>query len=123
MKTTTITKSIRLSPDESQELARLSEHHAQSESALMKKWIQDGIRKEKLELALQAYQQRKVDLRTGAIMAGVSFNQFMQEVEAHNIVILDDQGFLERLAMLADAFQNERLRAAVQKMMAAEQSA
>jgi predicted HTH domain antitoxin len=123
MKTATITKSIRLSPDESQELARLSEYHAQSEAALMKKWIHDGIRKEKLELALQAYQQRKVDLRTGAIMARLPYNQFMHEVEAHNIVILDDHGFLERLAMLADAFQNERLRAAVQAMRAEEQLA
>ena len=83
----------------------------------MKKWIQEGLQKTKLDLALQAYQQRRVDLRTGAAMAGVSYNQFMREVEAHNIVILDEEGFLERLAMLADAFHNEELGRVVRKMI------
>jgi predicted DNA-binding protein len=117
MNKATITKSIRLSPEESTDLEQLSEQSALSESMLMKKWIQEGIQKTKLDLALQAYQQRRVDLRTGAAMAGLSYHQFMREVEAHNIVLLDEEGFLERLAALADAFQNENLGRVVRKMI------
>jgi hypothetical protein len=117
MNKTTITKSIRLSPEESTDLEQLSVQSALSESMLMKKWIQEGMQQTKLDLALQAYQQRRVDLRTGATMAGVSYNQFMREVEAHNIVILDEEGFLERLAALADAFHNEELGQVVRKMI------
>ncbi len=116
---TTITKSIRLSPQESAELSRLSEYRVLSEAALMKKWIQAGIEAEKLEQAIQAYAQRKTDLRGGAALAGVSYNRFMREVEAHNIVILDDDGdFINRMDWLATAFDSPELREAVQKMLA-----
>lgn len=119
MAMTTITKSIRLSPQESAELARLSEHRLLSEAALMKKWIQAGMEAEKLEHAIQAYAQRKIDLREGAALAGVSYNRFMREVEAHNIVILDDDGdFINRMDWLATAFDSPELREAVQKMVA-----
>ena len=114
MSSTTITKSIRLSPQESQELTLLSEQNLLSESALMKKWIQDGIRTEKMEQAIRAYMDRATDLRGGAAMAGVSFNRFMHEVEARKIVILDDDGhFLDRLSFLAEAFDVPALRKAV----------
>lgn len=119
MAMTTITKSIRLSPQESEELSRLSESRVISEAALMKKWIQAGIEAEKLEYAIQAYAQRKTDLRGGAALAGVSYNRFVREVEAHNIVILDDDGdFINRMDWLATAFDSSELREAVQKMIA-----
>lgn len=79
----------------------------------MKKWVLEGLRIEKLERAIQAYMKRQVDLRGGAIMANISYNQFVEEVKARNIVILDEDGFLERLDSLADLFDNERLRHAV----------
>jgi len=117
---TAITKSIRLAPDEAKELGQLSEKTALSEAALMKKWIVEGIRAEKLEQALQAYMRRKVDLRAGAAMAGVSYNRFMREIEERNIVILEETGFLERLEFLADAFHDKKLRKAIQEVRAEE---
>lgn len=112
--TMSITKSIRLSPAESEELAQLSERTALSEAALMKRWIQEGLRAQKLELAIQAYMKRQVSLSSGAAMAGVSYNRFMREVQERNIVILDDEeGFLEGLAFLAEAFDDEVLKRAV----------
>ena len=116
MSQTTITKSIRLSSMESEELARLSEQRVLSEAALMKKWIQEGMRAEKLDLAIQAYMQRKTDLRSGANMAGVSYNRFMDEVQKRNIVILEDDHFLDSLTFLANAFHDETLHKAVQKV-------
>jgi predicted HTH domain antitoxin len=118
MSQTTVTKSIRLSPTESAELTRLSEQKALSEAALMKKWIQEGIQTEKLELAIQAYMQRKTDLRGGAAIAGISYNRFMDEVQKRNIIILEDDHFLDNLASLADAFNDETLRKAVEKVRA-----
>jgi predicted HTH domain antitoxin len=118
MSQTTVTKSIRLSPAESAEVTRLSEQKALSEAALMKKWIQEGIQTEKLELAIQAYMQRKTDLRGGAAIAGISYNRFMDEVQRRNIIILEDDHFLDNLASLADAFNDETLRKAVEKVRA-----
>jgi predicted HTH domain antitoxin len=117
----TITKSVRLTPGESAELAELSELTALTEANLMKRWIQEGIRTQKLELAVTNYLQRKTDLRNGAAMAGVSYNRFVQELQARNIIILDDDRFLERLEMLSEMFKDETLKAALEQLTA-EQS-
>lgn len=116
MSQTTITKSIRLSSNESDEIARLSAKFGMSEAALMKKWVLDGIRAQNLEIALQAYMQRKTDLRGGAALAGISYNEFLQEVQARNIVVFENPQFLDELEFLANAFANETLRKAVQKV-------
>jgi predicted HTH domain antitoxin len=116
MSQTTITKSIRLSSNESDEIARLSTKFGMSEAALMKKWVLDGIRAQNLEIALQAYMQRKTDLRGGAVLAGISYNEFLQEVQARNIVVFENPQFLDELEFLANAFANETLRKAVQKV-------
>jgi len=116
MNPTTITKSIRLSPSESAEIIRLSEKFGMSEAALMKKWVLDGIRAQNLEIALQAYMQRKIDLRGGAALAGISYHEFLQEVQARNIVVLENDQFLDELQFLADAFADETLQKAVQKV-------
>ena len=81
MTSANVTKSVRLRTEESEELARLSQLTLVSESALMKQWIQEGIQAKKLELAIQAYMDRKTDLRGGAIMAGVSYNRFMPDIQ------------------------------------------
>ncbi len=52
-------------------------------------------------------------------MSGVSYNRFMHEIEARNIVILDDDGhFLDRMLSLADSFELPDLRRAVEEVMA-----
>jgi len=53
-------------------------------------------------------------------MAGVSYNRFLREVQARNIVILEDNGFLERLGFLADTFEDEDLRSTIRKVIRAE---
>ncbi len=47
-------------------------------------------------------------------MAGVSYNRFLREVQARNIVVLENERFLDHLAFLADAFESETLREAVE---------
>ncbi|MEM7538700.1 MAG: hypothetical protein AAF639_41440, partial [Chloroflexota bacterium] len=70
----------------------------------------------KLERAIQSYMKGTVDLRSGAIMAGVSYNHFMYEVESRNIVILGEDGFFDRLEFLAETFNNETLRDAIERI-------
>ncbi len=120
MNAVTVTKSIRLLPEEAQEVARLSEQMAASEATLMKQWIRDGLRAQKIDLALRSYMQRQVDLRSAAAMAGVSYNRFLREVQAHNIVVLPEVGFLDRMAFLADGLNDSSVRIAVEKASAQE---
>jgi predicted HTH domain antitoxin len=115
---TTITKSVRLTPEESEEVARLSEQTYMSESSLLKKWVVAGIKAQKLEMAIQQYMERRTDLRNGAALAGVSYNRFLQEIEARNIIILDEDRFVERLEGLADLFDDADLREAILKLHA-----
>jgi predicted DNA-binding protein len=117
MSKTTITKSIRLSPDESEEVAQLSAKTAVTEATLMRKWIQEGIKAQKMELAVQAYMQRQCDLRGGAAMAGVSYNRFLDELQSRHIVVLEDDGrFQERLAYLAESFGDASLQQALAQL-------
>jgi len=110
---TVVTKSIRLSSQEAEELAAISKRSVASEAALIKKWLLQGLQNEKMERAIQAYMQRKTDLRGGAALAGVSYNRFLHEVQAHNIVVLDEEGFENRLSQLADAFDDGILKTAL----------
>jgi hypothetical protein len=113
-----ITKSVRLTPDEAQELARAAQQTAATESALMKKLILEGLQAQKLDRAIQFYMRREVDLRGGAALAGVSYNRFLRQVQARHIVILEDQTFLERLYDLAETFENLELQEAIREVEA-----
>lgn len=118
MSPSTVTKSIRLTPEESDELTKLVKQTTSTEAALMKKWILEGMEAQKLEIAIRAYMQRKTDLRGGAVMAGVPYNRFLREVQARNIVILENDRFLDHLAFLAEAFDNEALHRAIERVEA-----
>ena len=74
------------------------------------------IRAYKLERAIRAYMERETDLRGGAAIADTSYNRFLHEVQKRNIIILEDEGFLGRMGDLADAFDNESLRQAVDRV-------
>ncbi|MEM7538730.1 MAG: hypothetical protein AAF639_41595, partial [Chloroflexota bacterium] len=115
MRKATITKSIRLSDMEANELGILSKQTALSEAALMKKWVLEGIRIEKLERAIQSYMKGTVDLRSGAIMAGVSYNHFMYEVESRNIVRFE--GMTGRLSARAGVVIPFRMIGRVRKVV------
>lgn len=119
MNAATVTKSIRISHEESQELTRLSAEMAASETALLRRWILEGLRTQKIELAIRRYMQREVDLRGGAALAGISYNRFLREIQSRNVVVLEDDGFLDRVAFLAGAFGDDPLRMEVEKAICA----
>ena len=82
----------------------------------MKKWNAGDLRSQKLEQAVRAYMERETDLHGGAAMAGVSYNRFLHELQKRNIVVLEDDYFLDRLMELADVFDNETLRQAIDQV-------
>ena len=116
MSTSTMTKSIRLAATEAKTLSNVARQTSISESALMKKWVLEGMRAYKLDTAVRAYMEREVDLRGGATMADISFNRFLHEVQKRNIVVLEDDHFLDRLGELADIFDSDSLRKAVNEV-------
>jgi predicted HTH domain antitoxin len=107
-----------MSHEEWEELTRLSIETAASEAALLRQWIREGLRAQKIELAIRRYMQREVDLRGGAILAGVSYNRFLHELQVRNVVVLEDDGFLERVAFLAGVLGDEPLRTAAEGVLA-----
>lgn len=117
MNASSMTKSIRLATEEAEALSNVARQTSISESALMKKWVLEGIRAHKLEGAIQAYMQRDVDLRGGADMADIALNRFMHEVQKRNIIVLEDEYFLDRLGDLAETFESEALRQAVESVV------
>lgn len=116
MSASTMTKSIRLGAEEAEALSQIARQTSINEASLMKKWVLEGIRAHKLETAVRAYMEREVDLRGGAAMAEISFNRFLREVQKRNIIVLEDEQFLDRLSELADIFDNEPLRQAVNQI-------
>jgi predicted HTH domain antitoxin len=74
------------------------------------------LQAQKLEIALNQYMERKTDLRGGAAIAGIPYNQFLQEVEERHIILLDADRFGERLTALAELFADEPLKEATQQM-------
>jgi hypothetical protein len=100
-----ITKSIRLDPQESELLARLSKLEGVSEAALMKRFVLDGIARYRLERAVLAYQQGEADLSATARYAGVSVYRMMTELESRDITPpATAQKFREGLQTLIDTF-------------------
>ena len=104
-----ISKSIRLTPEEAEELARVCREEPVTEAALMKRWVLEGLARYKLEKAIAAYMRREVSIGEGAALAGVSYNRFEQELWNRRIVVLEDPQFLETLASLGESFTRQKL--------------
>ena len=54
-----VTKSIRLRPEEADELAHLVANTAYSEAALMRQWVLVGMERFRVSEAIRAYQEAK----------------------------------------------------------------
>ena len=100
-----ITKSVRLTEDEAHELEKLAAESAATESALMRRWILDGMRTFRIEQAVGAYRRDEVSLREGAAMAGIPIGVFVEELAERHVVILDNaESFTEELENLRATF-------------------
>ena len=84
-----VTKSIRLRPEEADELAHLVENTAYSEAALMRQWVLVGMEGFRLSEAIRAYQEAEVDLRGAAERAGLPVAVLLEEMAARKVAVLD----------------------------------
>ena len=85
-----VTKSIRLRPEEADELAHLVANTAYSEAALMRQWVLVGMERFRVSEAIRAYQEAEVDLRGAAERAGLPVAVLLEEMAARKVAVLDD---------------------------------
>ena len=84
-----VTKSIRLRPEEADELAHLVENTAYSEAALMRQWVLVGMKGFRVSEAIRSYQEAEVDLRGAAERAGLPVAVLLEEMAARKVAVLD----------------------------------
>jgi hypothetical protein len=85
-----VTKSIRLTHSEAEELARLVEGTAYAEAALMRQWVLDGMRQFRVREAIHAYQEGQVALRGAAELAKLPVAVLLEEMTALKVAVLED---------------------------------
>ena len=85
-----VTKSIRLTPEEAEDLTQLVEETAFSEAALMRQWVLSGMQQFRIGEAIRAYQEGHVDLRVAAERAYLPVAILLEEMAARKVAIVDD---------------------------------
>jgi hypothetical protein len=106
-----ITKSIRLTPEEAQQIDAAVSALPGTESSILKSWVIEGAERTRLEQAVRAYSERLVDIRQGAEQAGLPYLEFIRELERRRITVLEDpQGFMEGFSALAERFGSRQMK-------------
>ena len=103
-----VTKSIRLRPEEADQLAHLVADTAYSEAALMRQWVLVGMERFRVSEAIRAYQEAEVDLRGAAERAGLPVAVLLEEMAARKVAVLDaPEDFGPGLAALRRAWPKD----------------
>jgi len=110
-------KSVRLTPEEDTALQQVSRVERLPETALLQKFVLDGLARYRLEHACRAYARGEVNLSQAARHADVSVEEMMRELEQRGI----DYGpttaqFLDGLETLAVEFDAPALRQVATEM-------
>ncbi|MBM4467388.1 MAG: hypothetical protein FJ014_17840 [Chloroflexi bacterium] len=110
MTTQTVTKTIRLSPEEGMALEQLSREEHLPESTLLKKLVLDGLAHRRLDWACAAYARGEINIRGAARYAGLSIYEMLDELKRRDVEIVSPEQFLDGLTDLADLFDLPELR-------------
>ena len=103
-----VTKSIRLTQDETAELARLVEGTAYAEAALLRQWVLTGMQQFRVAEAIRAYQEGHVEIGQAAEQAHLPVAMFLEELAARKVAVLDaPDAFGLGLAALRETFGDE----------------
>lgn len=109
-------KSIRLSEDEVQELSLICETESLSESALMRRWVREGIYAYKLTKAVQLYQEAGYSLGQAVDATGVTQHDLMAELERRGLPMMRSWDQLDHaVATLAELFDQPELLSAFEE--------
>jgi len=100
-----VTKSIRLTPEEAEELGRLVEGTAYAEAALLRQWVLAGMQQFRVAEAIHAYQEGHVSLRGAAERARLPVAMLLEELAVRKVAVLADaDAFGPGLEALREAF-------------------
>lgn len=98
-------KSVRLTQEEVTLLRQISEAELISETALMRKFMLEGLRRYRLDQAIKRYQEGTLDLSSAAQTADLSIRDLMWELHRRGVDIYGPESrLLEGVGTLAEAF-------------------
>lgn len=90
------TVSVRIPSDLLEDLSRLTQTAHQSRSDLLREILQIGLGTKRLQLALEAYRQRRVSLGKAHELAGVPLSIFLDELKRAGILLHSDLDELKK---------------------------
>src|ERR687887_56914 len=103
-----VTKSIRLTPEEADDLAQLVTGTAYAEAALLRQWVLAGMQQFRVVEAIRLYQDGHIDIHQAAARARLPVAILLDEMAAHKVAILDQpDAFGPGLEALRGAFGAE----------------
>lgn len=118
MATQSITKTIRLSPEEGAALEQMSREEHLPETTLLKKLVLEGMARRRLEWACAAYARGEVDIGGAARYAELSVYEMIDELKRRDIEMVFPEQFLDGLEDLADLFDMPELREVADELRA-----
>ena len=103
-----VTKSIRLTTNEAEDLAQLVTGTAYAEAALLRQWVLAGMQQFRVVEAIRLYQDGYVDIHQAAARARLPVAIMLDEMAARKVAILDQpDAFGPGLEALREAFGAE----------------
>ena len=84
-----VTKSIRLTTEEAEDLAQLVTGTAYAEAALLRQWVLAGMQQFRIAEAIRMYQDGHVDISQAAARARLPVAILLDEMAARKVAILD----------------------------------
>jgi len=84
-----VTKSIRLTTEEADDLAQLVTGTAYAEAALLRQWVLAGMQQFRVVEAIRMYQDGHVDIHQAAVRARLPVAILLDEMAARKVAILD----------------------------------
>ena len=84
-----VTKSIRLTTEEAEDLAQLVTGNAYAEAALLRQWVLVGMQQFRIVEAMRLYQDGYIDLHQAAARARLPIAILLEEMAARKVAILD----------------------------------
>jgi hypothetical protein len=100
-----VTKSIRLTTEEAEDLAQLVTGTAYAEAALLRQWVLAGMQQFRVVEAIRMYQDGHIDMHQAAACARLPVAILLNEMAARKVAILDQpDAFGPGLEALRGAF-------------------
>ncbi len=99
-----VTKSVRLSPEESALLAEVSVREHLAEGTLLRKWVLDALARARLDQAIADYSAGEINLGEAAAHADVSVSRLLVELESRGVDTISPAHFRASLENLVELF-------------------